>query len=45
MTDHTLGMSAETKAAFDKDLRDLHLLYDYDAHDAEGNPEKWRYEM
>ncbi|RDW88245.1 hypothetical protein BP6252_00277 [Coleophoma cylindrospora] len=30
---------------FDKDLRDVHLLYDYDAKDAQGNPEKWRYEM
>jgi len=30
---------------FDKDLKDLHLIYDYDAKDAEGNPEKWKYEM
>ncbi|EXJ82821.1 hypothetical protein A1O3_06636 [Capronia epimyces CBS 606.96] len=31
---------------FDKDLRDLHLLYDYDAQNPQtGAPEKWRYEM
>jgi len=30
---------------FDKDIRDLHLIYDYDAKDSNGNPEKWRYEM
>ncbi|KAF2087452.1 phenol acid carboxylase [Saccharata proteae CBS 121410] len=35
----------EFKTAFDKDIRDLHLIYDYDAQDAEGKPEKWRYEM
>lgn len=32
-------------SSFDKDLKDLHLIYDYDAQDAQGNPEKWRYEM
>lgn len=32
-------------ASFEKDLKDLHLIYDYDAQDANGNPEKWRYEM
>ncbi|CZR56659.1 uncharacterized protein PAC_06548 [Phialocephala subalpina] len=30
---------------FDKDIRDVHLIYDYDAKDANGKPEKWRYEM
>lgn len=30
---------------FDKDIRDVHLIYEYDAKDAEGNPEKWKYEM
>lgn len=30
---------------FDKDIRDLHLIYDYDAHDSNGKPENWRYEM
>lgn len=32
-------------ASFDKDIRDVHLVYDYDAQDAQGNPEKWRYEI
>ncbi|ETN07698.1 hypothetical protein PPTG_13033 [Phytophthora nicotianae INRA-310] len=31
--------------SFDEDIRDLHLLYDYDAEGADGKPEKWRYEM
>ena len=31
--------------SFDKDIRDTHLIYDYDAQDENGNPEKWRYEM
>jgi hypothetical protein len=30
---------------FDKDIKDVHLIYDYDAKDEQGNPEKWRYEM
>lgn len=30
---------------FDKDLRDVHLIYDYNAKDKDGNPEKWKYEM
>lgn len=32
-------------SAFDQDIKDLHLIYDYAAQDAQGNPEKWRYEM
>ncbi|KAL3423052.1 hypothetical protein PVAG01_04799 [Phlyctema vagabunda] len=36
---------AHTIPLFDKDLRDVHLIYDYDAQDSEGKPEKWRYEM
>ncbi|KAF4869471.1 MFS transporter asaE [Colletotrichum siamense] len=32
-------------STFDKDIRDVHLIYDYDAEDENGNPEKWRYEM
>ncbi|OJJ42885.1 hypothetical protein ASPZODRAFT_1281497 [Penicilliopsis zonata CBS 506.65] len=32
-------------SSFDADIRDRHLIYDYAAHDAAGNPEKWRYEM
>lgn len=31
--------------SFERDIRDTHLIYDYDAQDASGNPEKWRYEM
>jgi phenolic acid decarboxylase len=31
--------------SFDKDIRDTHLIYDYDAQDEDGNPEKWRYEL
>ncbi|KAM3454435.1 hypothetical protein NHJ6243_008880 [Beauveria neobassiana] len=31
--------------SFDQDIRDLHLIYDYDAQDEHGNAEKWRYEM
>ncbi|PQE28527.1 Phenol acid carboxylase protein [Rutstroemia sp. NJR-2017a WRK4] len=30
---------------WEKDLKDVHLLYDYDAKDENGKPEKWRYEM
>lgn len=30
---------------FDRDIRDVHLIYDYDAEDEEGKPAKWRYEM
>ncbi|TGO11715.1 hypothetical protein BTUL_0103g00120 [Botrytis tulipae] len=30
---------------FEKDIKDVHLIYDYAAHDANGNPEKWKYEM
>lgn len=30
---------------FDRDIRDLHLIYDYDAKDENGVPTKWRYEM
>lgn len=32
-------------STFDADIRNRHLSYDYDARDAHGNPEKWRYEM
>ncbi|KAF2831315.1 hypothetical protein CC86DRAFT_137641 [Ophiobolus disseminans] len=31
--------------SFDRDIRDTHLVYDYDAQDNDGNPEKWRYEL
>jgi len=30
---------------FAEDIEDVHLIYDYDAKDPQGNPEKWRYEM
>lgn len=30
---------------FDTDIKDTHLIYSYNAQDAEGNPEKWKYEM
>lgn len=34
------------EAAFNKDIKDLHLIYDYDAKNVEtGEPEKWKYEM
>ncbi|KAJ3101571.1 hypothetical protein HK100_004517 [Physocladia obscura] len=42
---YPLGSSA-TKDYFMNDIENLHLLYDYDAHNVEtGVPEKWRYEM
>ncbi|KAJ4390863.1 hypothetical protein N0V93_004462 [Gnomoniopsis smithogilvyi] len=31
--------------SFKDDILDTHLIYDYDAQDGEGNPEKWRYEF
>jgi phenolic acid decarboxylase len=31
-------------AAFDRDLRDVHLIYDYAAEDAQGQAQSWRYE-
>nr|APP94191.1 phenolic acid decarboxylase [Brettanomyces bruxellensis]APP94192.1 phenolic acid decarboxylase [Brettanomyces bruxellensis] len=31
--------------SFDDDLKDVHLVYDYDATDSNGRPEKWRYEI
>ncbi|CAF9932879.1 hypothetical protein IMSHALPRED_009014 [Imshaugia aleurites] len=34
-----------TDFPFAKDLQDFHLVYDYNVHDAQGNPEKWRYEI
>jgi hypothetical protein len=37
--------SPSVLAQFDKDIHDVHLIYDYDAQDSNGNPEKWRYEM
>ncbi|KAK7416187.1 hypothetical protein QQX98_005384 [Neonectria punicea] len=31
--------------SFETDMRDVHIIYDYDAEDDAGNPEKWRYEL
>jgi len=31
--------------SFDREIRDVHLLYDYNAQDKSGKPERWRYEM
>lgn len=40
------GVKPDIQALFDKDLKDLHQIYDYDAQNVEtGEPEKWRYEM
>lgn len=30
---------------FTTDLHNRHLIYDYDGHDRNGNPDKWRYEL
>lgn len=32
-------------STFDADIRDRHMIYEYAAQDAQGNPGKWRYEM
>ena len=32
-------------SSFDNDILDTHLVYDYDAQDSNGKPEKWRYEI
>ncbi|KAH8178466.1 phenolic acid decarboxylase (PAD) domain-containing protein [Sarocladium implicatum] len=37
--------NTELDPSFDKDVRDVHLIYDYNAESADGKPEKWRYEM
>lgn len=37
--------STKLDPSFETDIHDTHLIYDYDAEDASGNPEKWRYEM
>jgi hypothetical protein len=39
-------MDAETTSHFEKDLRDVHIVYDYNVRDASsGTSEKWRYEF
>lgn len=36
----------ETQTQFEKDVKDQHLVYYYDAHNPEtGEAEKWKYEM
>jgi phenolic acid decarboxylase len=38
--------NTELHQSFDTDIRDTHLIYNYDARNPEtGAPEKWRYEM
>lgn len=34
-----------TRELFQRDLQDLHLIYDYDVTTPNGTHEKWRYEM
>jgi hypothetical protein len=31
--------------AFENDMKDVHLIYDFDATSPSGVPEKWRYEI
>ncbi|PBP26785.1 hypothetical protein BUE80_DR002309 [Diplocarpon rosae] len=35
--------AAQDIPQFNEDIKDVHLIYDYDAQDAEGKPEKWRW--
>ncbi|EYE97478.1 uncharacterized protein EURHEDRAFT_295601 [Aspergillus ruber CBS 135680] len=37
--------TTETTSTFDADLANRHIIYDYEAHDHDGNPDKWRYEI
>jgi len=37
--------NTDLDSSFERDIRDVHLIYDYDAQSADGKPEKWRYEM
>ena len=39
------ALATKSDSPFAKDLKDLHLVYDYNVRDAQGNPEKWRYEI
>lgn len=43
-----LPASSSTQAAFEKDIKNRHLIYDYDvpgSQTSSGKEEKWRYEM
>ncbi len=33
------------ESPFERDLKDLHLVYDYNVPDAQGKRERWRYEI
>jgi hypothetical protein len=35
----------ETVTQFEKDIQDVHLIYDYAAQAPDGTPERWKYEM
>ena len=43
--DQNFNVTIYDEQIFNEDLLDVHLSYDYDAKDAQGNPEKWRYEL
>lgn len=38
-------MAPATQEQFDKDLKDLHLIYNYDVEVEGGKHESWKYEM
>lgn len=38
-------MALATQEQFDKDLKDLHLIYNYDVEVEDGKHESWKYEM
>lgn len=38
------AMTPELRAQWEKDLKDVHVVYEYDTRDEQGIPEKWRYE-
>merc|ERR1711988_1001811 len=37
--------NTDLDSSFERDIRDKHLIYDYDAQGEDGKSEKWRYEM
>lgn len=41
----TYQTNGDLDPSFETDMNDTHLIYDYDATDSDGNPEKWRYEI
>ena len=42
---HPKELSDADQAAFDRDLKDVHLSYDYNVTNETGSVEKWRYEV